>query len=142
MVANGHVLIDVRLMSEGSTMSLPVEAFDGESFIEILRQLEHEWHSALMEPLIESKDNKLSQLGNFNERCLINNQNRIKDLHELIREIENLLIWSSQNEGVSKRIDQLNLCHKSALMLYQEQLIRAYLVQDRVQHRMKMYAAE
>ena len=137
MVANGHVLIDVRLMSEGSTMSLPVEVFDGESFIEILRQLENEWHSALIEPLIESKDSKLSQLDNFNEQYLIHNQDRIKDLHELIQQIENLLIWPSQNKGVSERINRLNLRHKSALMLYQKQLVRAYLVQDRVQHRIE-----
>lgn len=51
IVDRGNILISVDLIEDDHRMSLPIEAFDGFSFLPVLRQLELEWVSILAKPL-------------------------------------------------------------------------------------------
>ena len=53
IVAQGHTLVKAFIVDQSQSTSLPVEVFEGVSFVGAMQELQQEWESVLIQPALE-----------------------------------------------------------------------------------------
>ena len=53
IVAKGHTLLKASIVDQNQSTSLPVEVFEGISFVAAMQELQQEWESVLIQPTQE-----------------------------------------------------------------------------------------
>ena len=125
IVAKGDVLVSAELIDQNQPTRLPVEAFDGISFLPVLQQLKLEWNTVLAEPprlSIGSDVDKIrwfrEQLARYEQR-IIQLELMITDMNRLYQRAEDALRPSRQTSSNP---------YQSVLTRYESQLSQAHLL--------------
>lgn len=123
-----------QLVDEHGTIVLPVEAFNGVSMSEQIRELEGEWKSILAQPRsTDTKENVVSS--SFTNRLLAVCEEKIVRSSQWLSSIESLLLQSQEISLSPARKQILENSHQRAIRLFQRQLRMAYHSRQRLLQR-------
>lgn len=109
LVAQGNTLVRVRLCEEGSSTTLPTEAFDDQPVSLALQELENQWHSLLEEPValnsfdVEPHLNWAWQLVEFYELRLTHYELMLTKLYWLLRDTHRSKLPTSIKAALAKK---------------------------------------
>ena len=116
IAGRGNQLLEAVLIDQGTTMPLPLEVFDGQSFSEPIQQLEREWQ------LILSEKFNHEMMGNQQVDDLIDR--RIKCHHTIILRLEQAVVFTEQQLQRIQNSDFRERSHAPTLRQLQRALER------------------
>ncbi|WP_157816186.1 hypothetical protein [Spirosoma pollinicola] len=135
IVAQGEKLLSARIIDEGQSLKLPLEAFDGTPFLKAIQELESEWQAILSEfppaTLSNRSERKqwISQQVRRYEVKMITLQLTLDRLKEIRQRARDMAPAASGSSSV--------ITHYSALIdRYEGQLIKAQLLYELALKRM------
>lgn len=96
IVAQGHALMKASIVDENKATSLPLEVFQGVSFLKAMQELEQEWQSILTAPA----DSQPS----FHQERIQRLQQQVQRYEQQLARIETMIIRLS---GLRQRADDL-----------------------------------
>lgn len=131
IVAKGNKLLRVQLADDQGIVNLPVEAFDGSSILESIKELENEW-KFIMESSPNSEANTRMAISTLIKRQLVVYKNQIERIEPLLKRTEALLLRSKEM-NLSPHNQALVNSFQRSLTSYQNQLDRAYHNRQRLQ---------
>ncbi|GAB4039093.1 hypothetical protein [Spirosoma gilvum] len=130
IVASGDILISADLIEEGNRPTvLPVEVFDGISFLPILKQLEQDWTTSLAAPLrvslpVDAVSNKwYREKLAYYEQCIIG-------LELIMGRVDRICQRASAYQ--TPQADQLVSYTQSILHCYESQLAKTNAIRNRL----------
>lgn len=127
VVAKGHTLVKAHLVDNDQTMALPLDAFDGTSFLAAVQELEQEWQSLLQEPLTSSLPNH-NALIQWTQLRVDQYEMRITNLSWTLNRLKQTR-QRDQDRAPSKPTQSALDTHYSLLInRYEVQLIKAHLI--------------
>lgn len=137
IVAQGHTLIQASILDENRSTPLPLEVFEGVSFLKALQELEQEWQSLLAEPMEDhpsfhqERIQHLEQQVHRYERQIAGIETMITHFKQLTQRADNFISFTNRSPVVSnhfasilskKRIQLIlaRLLHQMALIKLSE----------------------
>jgi hypothetical protein len=134
LVAKGNCLHQVRLIDKDSQTILPEAAFDGASFVSVVRQLEVEWGAILSRPPASSRPVKY-----WMQRRLAACHKRIDIQRRLLITLRGLLGQVPNLSAGEERKRLLTQRYGTALRINETQLLKSYLLRDWLGERLRRW---
>lgn len=131
IVAKGDKLVWARLVDDGDSTALPIDAFDGGSVLEPIRALEYEWKSILAQSSPAVKNHRTDLLTLTTQR-LVACEDKIVQNSLLLSSIESLLVESRKSDLPLVRKQVLERRHQRTLIFFQSQLDMARISRQRL----------
>lgn len=140
IVANGDVLIDVRIVEHGRETKLPPGVFDGTPFMAPIRELEQEWQTLLTEP--ESVDTAVDVAGliDLNQQWMDVCETAVWKNEALIKQFKALLRRNEESLYPGPRQAKLAACYRLKIAACQKEVTRIQLCQWQLGNRLSRLA--
>ncbi|MFD2574151.1 hypothetical protein ACFSUS_26180 [Spirosoma soli] len=122
ITSQGDVIIKAHVIDGDGHMDLPVEVFDGSSFIEPIQQLREQWQEALANPVKQRTDHELILLTHQRIR---QHKTRIDNCILTIDRLERLLEETKERISPGVRRFRLISHYQRIIANYQYQLTKA-----------------
>ncbi len=132
IVANGDVLIDVRIVEHGRETKLPPDVFDGTPFMAPIRELEHEWQALLTEP--ERVD--VAGLIDLNQRWIAVCETAVRKNEALTERFKALLRRNEASLYPGARQAKLAAYYRLKIATCQKEVIRIQICQWQLGNRL------
>ncbi len=140
VVAKGHTLVKAHLVDKNQITVLPLDAFDGTSFLTDIQELELEWQSLLQEPLPLSPSDH-DELIQWTQLRVEHYENRVTNLNRTLNRLKQ--IRQRNQDRTPLKPTQLALDTHYGLLIngYEVQLIKAHLIYNAMLKRLGLLRA-
>jgi hypothetical protein len=127
LVARKETILSVYVVDKDTLTPLPVDAFDGSSLSEGIRQLQAEWKQILTKPRTEPvpTDQWIQARIDTNTQSIIQYELLITSVRCLIEQVTLLRIQKAHKQTLLQH-------YQAILATYEKQLTRAYTIRNRL----------
>ena len=140
VVAKGHTLVKAHLIDDDQSTPLPLEAFDGTSFLVAIQELEQEWQSLLQEPQTIAQSNH-TELTQWTELRVRQYEKRITNLKWTVGRLKRIQQRHQERMAVKSTQSVLDTYYSSLINRYEVQLIKAHLIHKVMLERLDLLRA-
>jgi hypothetical protein len=118
IVANGDTLLSANILDADNSTALPLEAFDGVPFLDVFRDLESEWKSALGASELQFSPINRQEMVNWTRQRVNWYESRITSLELTISRVG--LLLDRTKEAQTRLVDH----YKSLINSYNRMLLK------------------
>ena len=140
IVAKGHTLVKAHLVDDDHSTVLPLDAFDGTSFLVAIQELEQEWQSLLQEPqTVPAPDH--TELTHWTELRVQLYEKRITNLNWTLGRLKQIQQRDQDRTSFKPTQSGLEVHYSSLINRYEVQLIKAHLIHNVMLERLSLLRA-